>query len=61
MRELVAEILLRASKVLAATIVGALVYVVLTGPLGGTGSVELGVLTWLVGAAVVMLMESSPI
>ena len=61
MRELVTEILLRLSKVVAASIIGALVYVLLTGPFGATGSVELGVLAWLVGAAVMILMESSPL
>lgn len=61
MRELVAEILLRLSKVVAATIVGAIVYLVLVGPIGATASIELGILAWLAGAAFVLLVESSPI
>jgi hypothetical protein len=61
MRELVAEILLRVAKVLAATVVGVVVYLVLIGPVGAAASVELAVLAWLVGAAVILLVETSPI
>jgi hypothetical protein len=58
---LVFEILLRLAKVGAAIVVGALVYAVLVGPLGATGSVELALLSWLSGAAFVLLVESSPL
>jgi hypothetical protein len=61
MRELAAEILLRLSKALAATLVGLVVYLVSVGPLGATGSIELALLAWLAGAAFVLLVESSPI
>ena len=61
MRELVAEVLLRFAKVVAATLLGAIVYVVATGPLGAAPTVELWLLSWLCGAAVVLLMESGPI
>jgi hypothetical protein len=61
MRELGAEILLRLSKVLAATVVGLIVYLVLLGPLGAEASVQLALLAWLAGAAIVLLVESSPI
>ena len=61
MRELVAEVLLRLSKVVAATLVGVVVYVVVVGPLGAAGSVELAILAWLAGAAFILLVESSPI
>jgi hypothetical protein len=61
MRELVAEILLRVAKVLAASVVGVVVYLVLIGPVGAAASVELAVLAWLVGAAVILLVETSPI
>jgi hypothetical protein len=61
MRELVAEILLRVAKVLAATVVGVVVYLVFIGPVGAAASVELAVLAWLVGAAVILLVETSPI
>jgi hypothetical protein len=61
MRELVGEILLRLVKVVVATLIGGLVYLVAVGPLGASSSVELGLLAWLCGAAAVLLIESSPI
>jgi len=61
MRELVAELLLRLAKIAAATILGVLVYLVAVGPLGAPPSVELSLLSWLCGAAVILLVESSPI
>jgi len=61
MRYLLAEIGIRLAKVLAATVVGLVIYLVAVGPLGATPGVELGLLAWLVGAAVVLLLESSPI
>jgi hypothetical protein len=61
MSELVAEVLLRLSKALAATVVGFVVYLILVGPLGSAGSIELALLAWLTGAAFVLLVETSPI
>jgi hypothetical protein len=61
MSNLVSEILLRLAKAVAATVVGAAVYVVVTGPLGVAGSAELALLAWLAGAAFILLVESSPI
>jgi hypothetical protein len=61
MRELVVEILLRLSRVLAATVLGAILYFVLTGMFAFVGTPELAVLAWLAGAAFVLLVESSPI
>ena len=61
MNELIAEIGLRLAKVAAATIVGLLVWVLSTGPLGGAPSVELALLCWLSGAALVLLVETSPL
>jgi hypothetical protein len=58
---LVVEILLRLAKVGAATVIGAVAWLLLVGPLGASPSVELGLLAWLVGAAVVLLVENSPI
>jgi hypothetical protein len=58
---LVFEILLRLAKAGAAVVVGALVYGVLVGPLGVTGSAELVLLSWLSGAAFILLVESSPL
>jgi hypothetical protein len=61
MRELVVEILLRLSRVLAATVIGAVLYLILTGPLAVPGAAQLAILCWLVGAALVLLFETSPI
>ena len=61
MSNLVFEILLRLAKAGAAVVVGALVYAILVGPLGATGSVELAILSWLSGAAFILLVESSPL
>ncbi len=61
MSYLVVEILLRLAKAGAALVVGALVYLVATGPLGASASVELALLSWLAGAAFILLVESSPI
>jgi hypothetical protein len=58
---LVAEIMLRLAKVLAATVLGLVVYLVASGPLGALGSVELALLSWLVGAALILLVETGPI
>ena len=61
MSHLVSEILLRLSKVGAATVLGVLVYGLAVGPLAAPPTVELGLAAWLVGGAVVLLLESSPI
>jgi hypothetical protein len=61
MSNLVNEILLRLAKVGAAALIGVLIYFVLVGPLGNTGSAELALLSWLSGAAFILLVESSPL
>ncbi|MBA3877439.1 MAG: hypothetical protein C0498_10975 [Anaerolinea sp.] len=61
MSELVAELLLRLAKLAAATVIGVLVYLLAVGPLGASPTVELWLLSWLCGAAAVLLLESSPI
>ncbi len=61
MKELVAEILLRFSKVIAATVVGLVIYLVLVGPGGVPGSPTLALEAFVAGGIVVLLMESSPI
>jgi hypothetical protein len=58
---LVNEILLRLAKAGAAAILGLLLYLLLTGPLGNAGSAELALLCWLAGAAFILLVETSPI
>ena len=61
MSNLLAEIALRLAKAVAAAIVGLVLYLVLTGPLGNAGSVQLVLLCWISGAAFVLLVESSPL
>ena len=61
MSNLVNEILLRLAKALAALVLGVILYVVLTGPFGATGSPELALLAWLSSAAFILLVETSPI
>jgi len=58
---LVFEILLRLAKAGLALILGIVVYLVVVGPLGATGSPELALLCWLSGAAFILLVETSPI
>ena len=60
MSNLVNEIFLRLAKALAAALAGLLVYLVAIGPLGAAPSIELALLSWLSGAAFVLLVESSP-
>ena len=61
MSNLVFEILLRLAKAGVAALLGLVLYVVLVGPLGNPGSVELALLCWLSGAAFILLVETSPI
>jgi hypothetical protein len=61
MSNLLAEIGLRLLKALVAAVLGLLLFAVLTGPMGQPGSVELGLLCWLSGAAFILLVETSPI
>ena len=61
MSNLVYEILLRLAKASAAALLGLVVYGIVVGLMGATGSVELALLCWLSGAAFILLVESSPI
>ena len=61
MSNLVTEILLRLAKAGAALVLGLIVYLVLVVPLGVTPSAELALLSWLSGAALILLVETSPI
>ena len=55
------EILLRLAKALAAAILGLVLYLVLVGPLGVAGSAELALLSWLSGAAFILLVQTGPL
>jgi len=61
MSNLAVEVLLRLAKVVTAAILGLVLYLVILGPLGATGSVELALLCWLSGAAIILLVETGPI
>jgi hypothetical protein len=61
MSNLVAEVLLRIAKAVAAAIVGLIVWALLVGVGGAAPSAELALLAWLSGAAFVLLVESSPL
>ncbi len=61
MSNLVYEILLRLAKAGVALLLGILLYVVLTGPLGAVASPELALLCWLSAAAFILLVETSPL
>jgi hypothetical protein len=58
---LLSEIGLRLAKAAAALILGAIVFGLAVGPAGATPSVELAMLSWLTGAAFILLVETSPI
>ena len=60
MSNLVNEILLRLAKAGAAALLALLLYLVLVGPLGVAPSAELALLSWLSGAAFILLVETSP-
>jgi hypothetical protein len=61
MSELLSEIGLRLAKVLAAALVGLVLYLVAIGPGGASASIELGLLAFIAGAVAILLVESSPI
>jgi hypothetical protein len=61
MSNLAFEVILRLAKAGAAVVVGAIVYGICTGPLAAQPTVELALLSWLSGAAFILLVESSPI
>ena len=61
MRELVAEILLRLTRVALAALLGLVVWFVAVGPGGAQSSVELWILCWLSGAAFILLVDKSPL
>jgi hypothetical protein len=61
MSNLLNEFALRLLKAGVAVLLGLILYVVVTGPIGHPGSVELALLCWLGAAAFILLVESSPV
>ncbi len=58
MSNLLNELALRLIKAGIAVLLGLIMFVVLTGPFGQPGSVELALLCWLSAAAFILLVES---
>lgn len=58
MQELIVEIGLRVAKLVLATVIGLVIYAVLTGPLGAPGSAQLALESWIAGALVLLLLET---
>ncbi len=58
MSNLLSDIGLRLAKALAALVLGSLLYLVAIGPFGAVPSVELALLSWLSGAAFILLVET---
>ena len=61
MSQLINEILLRLAKLVAAGVIGAILYAVAVWPLGVGPSFELAALCWISAAVALLLLESSPI
>jgi len=61
MSNLINEILLRLAKLLFAGIVGAVIYLVATGPGGVSPSFEVAALSFISGSVGVLLVETSPL
>jgi hypothetical protein len=61
MSNLVFEIMLRLAKALAALVIGLAVYGIALTIFAASPSVELALLSWLSGAAFILLVETSPI
>jgi len=58
MQELVVEIGLRLAKLVIATVLGLVIYAVLTNLFGAPGSVQLALEAWIAGALVFLIVET---
>ena len=58
MQELVVEIGLRIAKVLVASVIGIVIYWLLTNVVGAPGSVQLALEAWIAGALVFLIVET---
>ena len=57
-QELLVEIGLRLAKVLVASVIGLVIYMVLTGPLGVPASTQLALESWIAGMLVFLILET---
>ena len=58
MNEIIVEIGIRLGKLALASLLGVLVYIVLTGPLGAPGSAQLALESWIAGALILVVVET---
>jgi hypothetical protein len=58
MQELLVEIGLRLAKLVVVSVLGAVIYAVLTNVFGAPGSVQLALESWLAGAVAFLLLET---
>ena len=59
MSEIVLEFLLRFAKLILAALIGVVIYVLLVGPFGVPGSPLVALESWIAGALVILLLETS--
>ena len=57
-QEFAIEIGLRLAKVLVASLIGLVIYLLLTGPFGAPGSVQLALEAWIAGMLVFVILET---
>jgi hypothetical protein len=58
MQELVVEVGLRIAKVVVASLIGVVIYWLLTNVVGAPGSVQLALEAWIAGALVFLIVET---
>jgi hypothetical protein len=61
MSNLINEILLRLAKLIAAAVIGAILYLIAVGPFGAVSSFELAGICWISASVALLLVESSPL
>jgi len=57
-QEIVVEVGLRVAKLVLASVIGAIVYLVLTNLVGAPGSAQLALECWLAGGVAILLLET---
>ena len=57
-QEFAVEIGLRLAKLLVASLIGLVIYLLLTGPVGAPGSVQLALEAWIAGMLVFVILET---
>jgi hypothetical protein len=57
-QEFAVEIGLRIAKILVASLIGLVIYALMAGPLGVTGSAQLALEAWIAGMLVFVILET---